>query len=387
MPESSLYITFSNPQAIYYPGTSVAGTAHLDLVEPMKARSLNITIDGRAYTSWTKTRSRTVRGTETEHYTVRYHAKTVYVDEEIVAWTAPSDKEVMPAGSYQFPFSFQLPSNCPPSFEKYSVVPMFDLNAVPQAATPIKGMTVKNLGIVLFRHGKVTMEYEVEKSGFVPGEMIVINLRISNESTKSVVKAKVKLIEQSRFLAYERGRTVEPGLFVEKYGDHRRITTKIATGEQELFIIENSKGHTQLYLQVPPTVPTFNTCPIIAVEYLLEIKLETSGTLNSDVEATCPVLVGTIPIQLSSTRTQPSAPPADSPTTSAVEPTAPPLESSTDVVETKKSSLYPVLPPNYEESVNGVDGTALDADDMEAFVPRYPFYPSLSEDSKKGVQP
>lgn len=35
---------------------------------------------------------------------------------------------------------------------------MFDLNMIPQAAMPIRECVIKNLGIVLFRHGKVSVQ-------------------------------------------------------------------------------------------------------------------------------------------------------------------------------------------------------------------------------------
>ncbi|ETN69258.1 arrestin domain protein [Necator americanus] len=215
MPENCLYITYSNPQAVYQPGTNVTGVANLDLKEPIKARSLKIIVDGRAYTHWRVTRSRSVRTTRTENYTVPYSATVIYATGETIAWEAArGSKEVLQPGFYQFPFTFLLPSNCAPSFEgaygyirymvkieldrpwrfnktdkkPFTVIPVFDLNTVPQAAIPLKDVKVKNLGVVLFRHGKVTVECELPKTGFVPGEMVVINARIINDSSKSIVK-------------------------------------------------------------------------------------------------------------------------------------------------------------------------------------------------------
>ncbi|KIH47283.1 arrestin domain protein, partial [Ancylostoma duodenale] len=126
MPDSCLYITYSNPQAVYYPGTSVNGTVHLHLKEPVKARSLKIVVDGRAHTHWNITRSRQVRNTDgtyrTEHYTVPYHATVIYASGETNAWAAPRGaREVLPAGSNQFPFTFLLPPTCAPSFEGTSL--------------------------------------------------------------------------------------------------------------------------------------------------------------------------------------------------------------------------------------------------------------------------
>ncbi|KAK6016833.1 hypothetical protein OSTOST_17679, partial [Ostertagia ostertagi] len=52
MPNSSICITYSNPQGVFYPGTNVDGVVQLELKESIKARSLRITVDGRAHTHW-----------------------------------------------------------------------------------------------------------------------------------------------------------------------------------------------------------------------------------------------------------------------------------------------------------------------------------------------
>ncbi|KAJ1348301.1 hypothetical protein KIN20_003572 [Parelaphostrongylus tenuis] len=58
MPQNCLRIDYSNPQAIFYPGTNVDGVVHLELKESIKARSLKIAIHGQAYTHWDVRRSR-----------------------------------------------------------------------------------------------------------------------------------------------------------------------------------------------------------------------------------------------------------------------------------------------------------------------------------------
>ncbi|CAJ0597258.1 unnamed protein product [Cylicocyclus nassatus] len=428
---SSLNIVLSQPHGVYHPGCSVSGTAQLNLEEPMMANSLSISIDGSAFTKWSKPQVRTIRlfaktwrsflngfwgwrngVVEIQQYTEHYATKVVYIKEETVVWTAPHGAEVLNAGSHKFPFAFTLPENCPPSFESsygyirylikleldrpwffnttdkklFTVIPVFDLNATPQMIEPITGVKANNLGVALFKHGKVTMEYEIPKSGFAPGEMIVVNLKINNESTKVVTRARVKLMENSRYVAFPtwETETLPPGTFLNGRGDQEELSRKIATGEQKIFIDSYKTGKAQIYLQVPPTVPSFSTCPIIAVDYVLDIKLETNGTLNRNVETTHPITVGTIPVSTPTPDTQPSAPPLDSPAGPTVEPSAPPIEKSGEPQDTPKIyPIYPPLPPpSYEESVNGVDGTSLDAGDMERYVPCYPFYALPSKISK-----
>ncbi|ETN69261.1 arrestin domain protein, partial [Necator americanus] len=118
MPDSCLYITFTESQDVYFPGSVIEGIAHLVLNEPIKARTLTVGLDCRAHTSYDVSRSRTVTKSSSENYTESYSATTVYANVETIVWTSPPDgKEVMPAGTYQYPFAFKLPLDLPPSFE------------------------------------------------------------------------------------------------------------------------------------------------------------------------------------------------------------------------------------------------------------------------------
>ncbi|WKY01508.1 hypothetical protein Q1695_015482 [Nippostrongylus brasiliensis] len=409
MPTNSICITYSNPHAVYYPGTSVEGVVHLDLKESMKARSLRIAVDGRAHTHWSITKSRTVSTSRTESYTVHYSATVIYADGDTIAWSASTgSKEVLNPGSYQFPFVFRLPPNCAPSFEGtygyirymvkveldrpwrfnktdkrlFTVVPIFDLNAIPQASMPIRESTVKSLGIVLFRHGKVSLQCDIPKTGFVPGETIVINATVVNDSSKDIVKASAKLFEVSKYVAFEHGKTIAQGVFVKQrwMDNNREQRRKIATGEQDICVEKKSKGTIQVYLQVPSTVPSFNCCPIISVEYVVEMKLKTLASFNREVGTHCHLLVGTIPVRNPYELQQPSAPPVEGfdPSTSSTLPSAPPMDTPPPYVSGDNGSFCPPPPPSYEESVKGVDGTTMDTDDIGPFVPRYPFYPQLN---------
>ncbi|EYB91711.1 hypothetical protein Y032_0203g1850 [Ancylostoma ceylanicum] len=146
---------------------------------------------------------------------------------------------------------------------------------------------------------------------------------------------------------------------------------------QELFIAKNNKDDVQVYLQVPPTVPSFDCCPIIKVEYIVEVTFESSGSINSNIDAAVPIIIGTIPALRSASR-------GDAPSPSTSHATAPPLElEDPPAYSVGNSAMEAVLPPTYEESVNGVDGTTIDKDSIEPYVPRYPFFRQLSEIHEK----
>ena len=61
--------------------------------------------------------------THTEHETVHYRSNAVYINKELILWAHPSER--IPAGQHRFPFSFQIPAHCPPSFEGKPKPPLF----------------------------------------------------------------------------------------------------------------------------------------------------------------------------------------------------------------------------------------------------------------------
>ncbi|VDM76296.1 unnamed protein product [Strongylus vulgaris] len=93
---SSLCITLSHPQGVYSAGTSVSGAAQLDLTEPMKAFAR---------------RTQCFAPTLLPRDDLDISSANEKLTDEI------PKQHVLPAGSHNFPFAFNLPENCPPSFE------------------------------------------------------------------------------------------------------------------------------------------------------------------------------------------------------------------------------------------------------------------------------
>ena len=86
-----------------------------------QVRHITVCADGYAKTYWTCTEGRTVSdgkgGTMNESYSVSYSAEVVYAKGSSIIWQSHGDSSYLPVGSHRFPFTFQIPINCPPSFE------------------------------------------------------------------------------------------------------------------------------------------------------------------------------------------------------------------------------------------------------------------------------
>lgn len=117
-------VEFDNPSAIYFAGQTVNGRVLVVLTQPMKMRGIRLHFTGRAYTHWTETRTYyvTVNGkSESRTETVTYSDCEMYINAGVTLWGklpgATGDSPFMQPGSYQLPFTFTIPPNCPSSFE------------------------------------------------------------------------------------------------------------------------------------------------------------------------------------------------------------------------------------------------------------------------------
>uniref|UniRef100_A0A914C775 Arrestin C-terminal-like domain-containing protein n=2 Tax=Acrobeloides nanus TaxID=290746 RepID=A0A914C775_9BILA len=179
----------------------------------------------------------------------------------------------------------------------FTVIPHFDLNTIPYAASPIMKSESMNFGIVLFKHGRILVKVALPKSGYVPGETICTNIEINNTSSKEVERVEMFLMEVSNF----EGKCSEVRRTQFGHLDHvakahkRRVVTKAT---QKISMLANKTSQCTMRLPIPPIVPSFNICRIIHVDYKLEIKVLVTD-VNSSLCLDIPVLIGTYPVQTS----------------------------------------------------------------------------------------
>ncbi|KAH7704976.1 Protein ARRD-11, partial [Aphelenchoides avenae] len=314
--------------------------------------------------------------------TIDYASELYYLDVVIHVWRAGEDGKI-PAGHRVFPFSFTLPTNIPPSFEGnhgfiryyckatidrpwykfndhaitvFGVMPWFDLNTLPDAARPMLREITKNVGVLMFKHGRVSASVTIPKTGFVPGEGMPVSFAISNTSSKEVKCLEVKLIEHVVYLAFRNGRRLKNPHESCTQGKSRVHTRTLIASKDEVCVSAHSSAQVDRVLRVPATVPSFNICPTLIVSYYVKVKLVTKGHLGNEVVGEIPILIGTVPVRqpLATNASKfegelvppaPSAPPADVP------------------------------PPAYAESVFG-KGTVLGGKDEKPpeYTPKYVYY-------------
>ncbi|GMT04504.1 hypothetical protein PENTCL1PPCAC_26678 [Pristionchus entomophagus] len=396
-------IEYDNPYAVFVPGYEVTGTVVMAVREPVKANSVLISVHGEAHTHWTiqEARTRMVTRTnaqghhhtvsETYYVSVPYSGCTPYVDGSAIVWTPPSglSTDHIPAGNYRFPFRFLLPVNCPVSFEGgygyiryyckaridrpwykfdkttkrvFTVIPPSDLNYIPNANSPLQISQTKETGVLFFKNGKINVTVKLPKGGFVPGEAIALEADIVNYSSQKIKNIRVKIVQCSHYIAYRGSEVVQPGTIPvgglmrspARREDHREVFRS----EEKVEILKGATEKWTRMVPIPPTVASFNNCPIITVEYFLKMKVTTSGAVSTTISAQLPIIIGTIPIR------QISVPPPPPPQPGGA-PLYPQIPESSDA------------PPSYAECVFGA-GKVKDQDETDEFTPRYPCYPNIT---------
>ena len=116
----------------------------------------------------------------------------------------------------------------------------------------------------------------------MPGECIVFNAKIDNKSNRAVKRMSVSLLQQIRFHATTKSRTV-----------CRTVASIQYPGEIEP---KGFKEWNNSVLAIPPVCSSFNgTCRIIEVNYIVQFNFDVSGpSISTDLNI--PIVIGTIPL-------------------------------------------------------------------------------------------
>uniref|UniRef100_A0A915ITU7 Arrestin C-terminal-like domain-containing protein n=1 Tax=Romanomermis culicivorax TaxID=13658 RepID=A0A915ITU7_ROMCU len=289
----SLDVILTSPtnNNIFFAGQQVTGVLRLRLSgsgpspdsTTTRIRQIRLEIFGRAATRWTRPNGR---------YTSVYKGEEVYLNCRVVVWPldeqpAPRDDH-LPAGSYEFPFVFDIPPNCPGSFEgpygniryfckaiidqpwsfdqkfktMFNVISILDLNTHPDAVRPLKDAKLKKIGL-LNSGGQIECMVDIERCGYVPGEKIPTNFTVTNNSSKVIKLIVVKLEERGWY-------TGAASFFTSTKGDVRLVAEmKSNEGVQP--------GRSQIWngysLPIPPINASILNSRIINITYKLIIEV------------------------------------------------------------------------------------------------------------------
>uniref|UniRef100_A0A0R3RJ69 Arrestin_C domain-containing protein n=1 Tax=Elaeophora elaphi TaxID=1147741 RepID=A0A0R3RJ69_9BILA len=299
-------IEFDNTESAYFAGQEVSGKVVIETSEPKKINEILLELKGRAKTYWTKYSGKSrMHCSQAEPYFCEQF-NTCYTH-QFTQTTSDNKKErILPHGRHEIPFSFTLPKTLPTSFEgdfgfirytckaicerpwdvdivskrAFTVIGIEDINQDPEAMEPAcETECISTVKLCCQKQGLIAVKMLIDRTGFTPGEKILVNTVITNDSTKMIRCLTLKM---------------------KQYVDYR---AKTFSGNEEMkqvnrLIVKKEKGDiashstfawTNEIIDVPPIPPRLSRCKIIQNSYMIELDVDGNAT------TVIPIRIGTIP--------------------------------------------------------------------------------------------
>lgn len=301
-------IVFDNQQEVFHEGDRLSGHVEIVNSECIKYKAIRIDLCGIAVVSWNSFDDKDIARPDPDDVKGDLNVEQYF--EKIVLLQKDGnflDKDpVLPSGEHIFPFDCKLPLELPSSFQgqfgrvqylakavieragwksnvickrAFTVLSGLDLNFIPESASKIEICKYKELGLCC-TEGSVTIDWAVDRSGYVPGEDISIHGSIQNDSKQLVSSSSASLYMVVEYKSKKRRKRER-----QKIAD----VEKGATTMDDVTIWNN-------VLHVPPIPPTgLGRCKLIDISYELEFRAVIEGGY-SPVVFTKDIYVGTVPL-------------------------------------------------------------------------------------------
>ncbi|XP_063045568.1 arrestin domain-containing protein 3-like [Engraulis encrasicolus] len=269
-------------------GDLVKGRVALQLGKEAKIEYLFVKVTGDADVRWTER-----HGDDNRTYSAHeryFKLKQMLISEE-------AENTTVVPGTHVYPFSLKIPEgHFPSAFEGHHGNIRYKLEAkmkrpwkmtkrasarlnfatkldgdAAQLMSPQFGERDKKMNI--FTSGSLSFKAHIEKTGFVPGEMLVIQAEIENSSSRNL-KPKYKLDKKVTYSAHSSTKIERSTIFKEEGApipskDHQTVTQE---------------------LRIPTSIPpSILFCKILRVEYKLKVYIDVP--YGSDPEIKFPVIV------------------------------------------------------------------------------------------------
>ena len=290
----------------FFPGQSINGRVILNCQEQKKLRGIYLTLVGRAYVHWSEQRGK---------QTVRYRDEEPYFNFQVKLWGGDGGSQQLPPGNYEWPFSFQLPSTLPTSYEGYygnirywlearmgrpwkfdhvtkfafTVLERVDLNLSQEDFNaPRHGEAQKTLCCLCCKSGPLTLAVSTDRGAYCAGEKILLNAWLENNTSKEMKMLKAKLRRTVAFYAGGKSR------------HHQDVIAKIKTTGG--IPAGQTFEWNQEPLPIPTCPPSSHTCRIIHTNYTLDVEVVVP-TFSFNLHVILPIVIGTEPLRSAYTNT------------------------------------------------------------------------------------
>lgn len=298
-------IVFDQATGVFFPGQTITGRVHVNNDKERKCEGISLKFHGIAHVQFSESVS-TGAGKDRKTERRTYNATEEYYKSKYFVWTDPN--QVLPPGRMEFPMNFIIPPNSPASFlsaygtvlhycearikvpglskdayckRPYSVNSLLDLNLDPGNRASQLRQGVKTLCCLCCRSGPITAAVRLDRTGYVPGEAIIVSGEINNSSSRKVTSTKAELYMSVQVLAVGRNK-------LEYYRLMQLSQPEIPKGGDCVW-----DGH---HMIIPPVAASgLLGCNIINVSYVLKFTVQPQLPATPMV-LDFPITIGSIPL-------------------------------------------------------------------------------------------
>lgn len=307
---SSFAIFLDKSRPIFYPGESISGKLSFQVKERLKVSHVGLVAIGDAYCQWENdSKPKKTKKNKTAPSTGNYGYELFYKFEHVFVSKKKDDKEFyLEPGDYSHDFRIFLPPVLPSSYENpnariryefigtiqldgepslhtnktITVISHLDLNQIAGVGQPSVTSQSENVGYCC-RSDQLDVTLATRKSGFVPGEMILVDITVDNHQSARAIKAPViNFVESVILFTISKNRTVT-----------RTISTLNLPRDIPANEIEEFNG---LCIEVPSICPSsFCSTQVLQLSYYLKLEFESKGPKIMN-DLVIPLVIGTCPI-------------------------------------------------------------------------------------------
>lgn len=395
----------------FFSGQSVSGFIKLSCgTELTNIKFLQVKIIGFAHVYWTEKKLKPGRNRNSYN---RY-----YIEKHENQLDLYSSKKILHEGNlsegqHEIPFEFDLPIDLPCSFEgqyghvRYyveaklersgiftptkrkrqyvTVLSLVDLNKIPKSDQPITISTEKEFSntCCCIDGGFVTLELNLPRGCFTPGEFIPVTAQIENHSDRTISRTSARFIMDVVYHDHGGNIIKKSQVFLARHQGKIRGGDNYTWPELELCTQSSgsicfSKPKWKEVSHIPPlppsSIPGFNFCNIIECTYRLEFNVYVRGINRPFISISGPITIGSVPFRAPLTSSNNNAKWGEIDEARSYSPNAPPL---------RLQDFHDLPPPSYEQATQ-MEGTAQrimprtnDTKDTQAnwaFRPMYPIW-------------
>ena len=291
------------------------------MTEPKLYQYVAVGLEGKGRVHWTETHERgpsysSRYGTRTTRtVTLHYSDNEVYIDKLVVVWgnKEASQSTRLDPGTYNFPFQFTIPPNCPPTYETHNIIAeinyqlygvvssqvteheckvetplvlnhLIDLNLQPDLLQPVEKSDVKGITwCCCCESGEAEITFKIQRGGFcVVQERIPVTFECKNGSSRQI-SVRVEVVEITTYAARS----------------YKKSFKKVI-GESSCQIPAFESDTSSVEFDLPSSVRMPLSTRIITVTHLAQLWITNALDCCSEIDGptfSVPIAIGNVPFQ------------------------------------------------------------------------------------------